>query len=121
MIEQQVITVLNTTPEIQAAVGQRIYALVRPQGDPLPAIVWQRVSTEPINSLQGFSGLDNVRLQFACYAETLLAAKQLAQAVSVALNGANTLKCTRTMEMDGQDPETRNFRVIIDFNIWQRS
>jgi len=121
VIEQQVIDVLSASTAVQAICGQRIYALVRPQGDPLPAVVWQRVATTPVNSLQGFSGLDNVRLQFSHYAQTLLEAKQLAAAVSVALNGAEGLKCTRTMELDDQDPETKNFRVIVDFNIWQRS
>lgn len=121
MIEQAVITVLNADTAVQAAVGQRIYALSRPQGDPLPAVVWQRVATAPVNSLQGFSGLDDVRLQVSCYAATLLAAKELAAAVRAALNGADTLKCICSMEMDGQDPETQNFRVLLDFNLWQRS
>lgn len=121
MIEQDVMTILNATPAVQAICGQRIYALVRPQDDALPAAVWQRVSTVPINSLSGFSGLDSVRLQFTCYAATLLAAKQLAAAISVALDGATSVKSTRVMELDGQDPETKDFHVIVDFNIWQRT
>lgn len=121
MIEQDVITVLNASAAVQAICGQRIYALVRPQDDILPAAVYQRVSTVPINSLTGFSGLDAVRLQITCYASTLLAAKQLAAEISMALNGASSLKSTRVMELDGQDPETKDFHVIVDFNIWQRT
>jgi len=121
MIESTVVSVLNSAPAVQAICGQRIYAFVRPQTDPLPAVVWQRVATTPINSLTGSSGLDNVRLQLSHYAETLLQAKQLAAAVSAALDGASELKATRTMEMDDQDPETKHFRVVVDFNIWQRS
>lgn len=120
MIELDIIAILDADSAVQAICGGRIYALVRPQTDPLPAIVWQRVSTVPENSLAGFSGLDNVRIQFAHYADTLLQAKMLAAAVSAALDGAASLKCTRTMEMDDQDPETKNFRVVVDFNFWQR-
>ena len=121
MIEQTVVTVLTANAPVQAIVGNKIFPIVMPEGESVPALVYQKVGTDVINSLDGYSGLESIRLQFSCYAATLLAAKQLAQSVSAALDGSAMLKCTRTMEMDDQDPETKNFRVIVDFNIWQRS
>jgi hypothetical protein len=121
MIEQTVYTVLSANTAVQAIVGAKIYPLVMPEGVAVPALVYQKVGTTVVNSLEGFSGIESVRLQFSCYAPTLLQAKQLALAVSNALDGAAVLKSTRTMELDGQDPETKNFRVVVDFNIWQRS
>jgi len=120
MIEADIIETLTDSEAVDGLVEGRVYALTRPQEDPLPAIVWQRISTVPQNSLNGFSGLDEVRIQFSCYAETLLQAKELAAAMRSALNGNSELKSTCVMEMDDQDPETRNFRVLVDFNFWQR-
>lgn len=121
MIEQTVYTVLTTNPAVQAIVGTKVYPLVIPEEADVPAVVYQKVGTLVVNSLDGFSGLESIRLQFSCYAKTLFQAKQLAQSVSAALNGSAVLKCVRTMEMDDQDAETKSFRVIVDFNIWQRS
>jgi hypothetical protein len=120
MIEADVIAALDESEAVQDLIEGRIYALVRPQDDPLPALAYQRISTVPVTSLDGDSGLDNVRLRFSCYAKTLLEAKTLAAATRAAINEASGLKSTCVMEMDDQDQETRNFRVIVDFNIWQR-
>lgn len=120
MIEQDVVNALLNNSSVTDIVDSRIYPLQRPQTDPLPALVYQRVSTTPENSLQGFSGIDAVRLQFSCYAKTLIDAKELAMVLRVALDTDTDIKSTCVMEMDEQDLETRNYRTIVDFNIWQR-
>lgn len=121
MIETDIYTVLSTSTAVSAQVGNRIYALTRPQDDALPAVVYQRVSTSPVVSMLGDSGLDSVRIQISCYARTLFEAKSLSTAVRTAITGAATLKSVTVMVVDGQDPETRNFRVTTDFNLWQRN
>ena len=120
MIEIAIVTALKNNSTITDIVEDRIYPLFRPQSDPLPALVYQRVSTVPENSLDGFSGLDAVRLQFSCYAKTLIEAKELAVLLRAALDSDSIIKSTCVMEMDEQDLETRNFRTIVDFNVWQR-
>jgi hypothetical protein len=120
MIEEAVLDVLDDDEGVQDIVGDRVYAMVRPQGDPLPALVWQRISTSPVTSLAGDSGVDEVRIQFSCYAETLLAARELAAALRAAICGASELKATTVLLFDDQDPDTRNFRVVVDFSLWQR-
>jgi hypothetical protein len=120
VIEIDIVNALNNNSAITDLVDGRIYPLYRPQSDPLPALVYQRVSTTPENALQGFSGLDAVRLQFSCYAKTLIEAKELAVLLRAALDGDPSIKSTCVMEMDEQDLETRNFRTIVDFNVWQR-
>lgn len=117
MIESRVIEVLEDSA-VAELVGSRIYALVRPQGDELPAVVWQRISTVPVVALSGDSGLDAVRLQIAVYATTLLEAREVASAVRAALVG--NLRATTEMILDDRDEETKNFRVLIDFNLWER-
>ena len=120
MIEADIVTSLGADSTITGLVGSRIYPLFRPQGDPLPALVYQRVSTVPTNSINGFSRLDAVRIQFSCYAKTLIEAKELAEALRAAMDADPTLKSVCVMEMDEQDLETRNFRTVVDFNLWQR-
>jgi hypothetical protein len=120
LIEEDIVDVLTADPVVAALVAQRIYPLFRPQNDPLPAVVYQRLSTTPENSLLGFSGLDLVRVQFSCYAKTVADAKSLATAVRSALNEATELKGICVYEADEMDADTRNFRVFIDFNFWQR-
>ena len=75
MIESTVYSTLSGASAVSSLVGSRIYPLVRPQGDALPAIVYQRISTVPVNSLDGDSGLDEVRIQIACVAPTYAQAK----------------------------------------------
>ncbi len=120
MIEEDIVAALLAAPTITALVGSRIYPLFRPDGDPLPAIVYQRISTMPENSLLGFSKLDMVRIQFTCYGKTVAAAKQLATTLRTTLDDAAALKGICVYESDEMDADTRNFRVFIDYNFWQR-
>lgn len=120
MIEEDIVAALAADPTITGLVGSRVYPLFRPQDDPLPAMVYQRLSTTPENALSGFSGLDLVRIQFSCYAKTIAEAKQLAQALRSAIDAATDLKGICVYEADERDADTRNFRVFVDFNFWQR-
>lgn len=116
MIETTVYSVLAAAATPAAS---RIYPLERPADDPLPAIVYQRVSTDPDQTLEGDSGLDAVRLQLSCWAETYAGAKALAAATRAAITSSASLKAVTEMEVDDRDPETREYRVILDFRIWQ--
>lgn len=120
MIEADIVATLAADSAIHNAVGDRVYPLFRPQGDPLPAIVYQRISTAPVNSLSGFSGLDQVRIQFGCYANTVADAKSLAADMRSALDAEESLKGTCVSEIDEIDADTRNFRVIVEYSFWQR-
>lgn len=119
MIEQDLIDVLDGDSAVTEFVDDRIYPMTMPQGYALPAIVYSRVSTTPVTSLDGDTGVDSVRFEISCYAKTLLEAKQLATAVRAAIN-ASELKSIPVMWIDMQDPETKSYRAIVDFNIWQR-
>lgn len=116
MIETTLYTVLSTDTAVSNIVSTRIYPLIAPQDSAMPAVVYQRVSTVPVNSLAGDSGLDAVRIQISCWASTYAGAKSLAVAVK---NAVLTMNAITEMEMDDMEDETRLYRVILDFRIWQ--
>lgn len=119
MIEQTFVEVLAGDSSVTEICDQRIYPMTIPQDVELPAVVFQRVSTTPTTSVDGDTELDNVRLEVSCYAPTLLEAKQLSVAVRAAVN-ASDMSAVPVMMIDMQDPETKSYRTIVDFNIWQR-
>ena len=118
MIETSIYTVLSTDVTVSALVSTRIYPMIIPQNGTLPAVVYQRVSTLPINSLSGDSGLDSVRIQLSCWSPTYAGAKSLGLAVRNALT-LSSLKAITEMELDDIDDLTGHYRVILDFRIWQ--
>lgn len=120
MIEEDIVATLNSDPTFSALIADRLYPLFRPQNDPIPAVVYQRTSTTPENSLGGFSHLDQVRIQFQCFAQTVAEAKQLAGILRDALDADPSLKATCVYVADDIDADTRNFRVFVDYNFWQR-
>lgn len=120
MIEEDIVATLNADPTFSTVIEDRLYPLQRPQNDVIPAVVYQRVATTPINSLGGFSKLDSVRIQFSCFAKTVTEAKEIAGYLRAALDAEPSLKATCVYEADEIDADTRNFRVFVDYNFWQR-
>ena len=98
-------------------VGGRAFPLVRPQGQPLPAIVYHRVATAPLATLQGDAGKDAVRLQINSWAEDFAAARGLGDQVRTALE-ALVFKTALIMDLEDFDPAVSQQRVIQDYRIW---
>ena len=125
MLEVGLYAKLSGDAGVSALVGTRIYPLLMPQEPTLPAIVYQRISTVPLGqSHQGGNHLNRARMQLACHATTILAAKQLAQAVWRALDGdsgtwsnVTVQSCLRANELDGYEPEVEAYRVTADYLI----
>ena len=84
-LDEAIFTALSAHAGITAIAGDRSYPVEAPQSAVAPYVVWQRVSTVPINSHDGPAALDQTSVQFACYAETFTAAHDLRNAVRAAL------------------------------------
>lgn len=104
---------------LKSLAGGRVYPLVLPDITILPAIIYQRVSSVPINSLDGDSGLDSVRMQISTWAATYKEAKTLSASVRSALD-SSTMKIVTENDTDDYEPETKRFRVITDYVVWQK-
>lgn len=91
MIEQAITTILEGTSAITDIVGSsspRIYWNHAPLNHSLPAIVIHRISTTGRDlHHSGTIGGARATFQFTCLAKKALAAKQLKEAVRVALHG----------------------------------
>lgn len=100
--------------------GARVFPLLRQEGAGLPAIVYTRAGTEPVDSLGGSSGLDAVRVQLDCYAQTFDEVKALAMAARPLMESA-AFKGLLRSEFDAYEPDTKIYRVSMDFACWQKS
>lgn len=106
---------LSTDPGVIALVGDKIYPDELPQEQALPAVVYGRVSTEPIYTLNNTHAATRSRLQAVCWARRRNDAETLADAVMVAalVDGYPTL--ARSAELD---PTTEAHAVTLEFDMW---
>ena len=80
-LEDVIFDRLAEIPGVRGRVGSRIYRGIRPQGTPLPAITFQRISTTPVNSAEGQGSTIFARFQIDCWAATQSFCRDLADAV----------------------------------------
>ncbi len=86
-IEEGLRTELLADAATLAIISTRIHPSVIPQGGALPAIVYNRVSSERTVDLDGPSDFVKVRIRVDCWHNTYAGVKALADAVRAALNG----------------------------------
>lgn len=86
-IEEAMVAAFMGSATIGALAGDRIYPLTIPQDVALPAAAYQRISGPRTLAHDGPSGLAFARFQVTCTAATYAAAKTLAQAFRVLVDG----------------------------------
>src|SRR5258706_8793145 len=78
------------TPSTRSDRGTGIFPVQAPDEVPVPWVVYQQVSGNPLQeSMQGTGRLTTARLRFTCYGSTYKQAKTLAQALKSALLGCD--------------------------------
>lgn len=114
---------------VAAIVGDRIWPMDRPQGQPLPAVVVRRIDQAPLYQDSGSTGLERARVQVDCWADTPPAAIDLAVAVKAQLNdfeGASAGTTFQSVTIIGEHDNSETGagrasyprRVGVDFEIW---
>jgi hypothetical protein len=116
MVEAQIKTALKGN----TAAGDNVFALILPHDGLRPAITYQVITEAPINSFQGSSGLDRVRLQIDSWAKTYDAALQLEDQIRPLMEAAGFkgLRETRRSEFE---EDTKLYRVSADYWVWQET
>jgi hypothetical protein len=111
-METTLVTLLRT-------LGYPVYALSVPTDGTYPCIAFQRVSTLPIRSHQG-NEMERPRFQISCWGNTYAVAKTISEAVKTALdlNQTNFELATKENELDDLETETKLYRKILDFYVW---
>jgi len=124
-IEEGIYAYLQTKTAVTTLVSTRIYPIMFPQDPTLPCIVFQKVSGSRQHEARGavcVQGKVRSRYQFDCIAETPDGAKNLGEALRIALDGWIGLMGTNTVQSvsligdrDVYDPEVDFFIRSMDF------
>lgn len=116
------IVLLRTLREdagLSALVGNKVFALVIPQGTKLPCITFQRIGGMPANTLSGHSGLEEIDLQIDVWARDYDEAKAIAKAVRSAMPPSGPRFSAHLIEdQDLYEDGTNYFRVNMEFKVW---
>lgn len=93
----------------------RIFPAPRSDADDqtVPYITYQTISSVPVNTLDGYTGHDRVRVQVDVHTATLSDAEILMHRVKNALNNSAGSPQLDTVDTS-RDPETRLWRVSLD-------
>ena len=114
---------LIADPGVNALVGTRIYPMRTPQAVTLPALVYQQISGDHLEGLQGPHGAVKARFQVASIATDYTKAHQVSEAVRLAMAGwrepgIGIQGTTMVSELDFEEEATGLFRVPQDYFIW---
>ena len=116
------IVLLRTLREdagLSALVGNKVFALVIPQGTKLPCITFQRIGGVPANTLSRHSGLEEIDLQIDVWARDYDEAKAIAKAVRSAMPPSGPRFSAHLIEdQDLYEDGTNYFRVNMEFKVW---
>ena len=116
------IVLLRTLREdagLSALVGNKVFALVIPQGTKLPCITFQRIGGMPANTLSGHSGLEEIDLQIDVWARDYDEAKAIAKAIRAAMPPSGPRFSAHLIEdQDLYEDGTNYFRVNMEFKVW---
>jgi hypothetical protein len=113
-------TLLTGDATLVALVGTRLAPVRNKQGDGYPRVTWFEVVGVPQNSLDGWSGTDNVRLQFDVYATTQLQAQTIKDRIRALMAPANTaFRGVCITDSDGPVTDGLEiYRRVLEFSLW---
>lgn len=98
--EATLYSILSAAPGVTAIVGNRIYPDLIPEEKATPYIGYERASTDSVGTLEGTVLAEQISLVIACWADTRIAAEQVADAVRTAMLGSGFKAETRGAEID---------------------
>lgn len=117
--ESVLLRMLREDAGLSALVGNKVFALVIPQGTKLPCITFQRIGGMPANTLSGHSGLEEIDLQIDVWARDYDEAKAIAKAVRAAMPPSGPRFSAHLIEdQDLYEDGTNYFRVNMEFKVW---
>jgi hypothetical protein len=98
--ETQLYTLLSGNAGVIALVSTRIYPNLVPEEKTAPYIGYERVSTNPVGTLEGTILAEEAGIAVACWGKTPIQAAQVADAVLAALSGTAWRFEGRNSEVD---------------------
>ena len=124
-IKDEIFTRLTGHSGLSALIDKRVFPGKLPQKYTLPAIVYQKITSPHLYSHDGEAGLAFPRFQVSCMADDPDEAEDVAIQVQAALSGYSDKELTTPVEasfllneLEDYEPDTKIYRVIMDFRIW---
>lgn len=128
-VESQIVARLTGFVGLTALISSRVYPVIIPQKTSLPAVCYQRISTNRPSCFGGDAGIVQARFQIDCLAESepgsTSGARAVASQVISALQRWRSSAGSPTVHdvfIDNQsedyEPETKIHRVIVDIIVW---
>ena len=127
LIEQAILTQLNTFAGLIALVGQRIYYIKAPQAVIEPYVVFFKVSAQRGYYTTADDGIVSSRFQFSVFSTTYSEAKSITAQISLALpRGPTNIGTTPGVDIGGlyydnetdlYENETMLFHIACDYLI----
>jgi len=122
-VESKIYSALSGATVVTAVVSSRIYPMAIPQSlgvAAFPALVYARAGSLRVNSLSGYSNLENAQVEITCWATRYNDAKDLSTRVHSIMNAATAFRATLTDDADGIEPEAGLFSLTMNFSVWNR-
>ena len=117
--EQALLATLQGDEGLSALVGEKIFALLIPEGTMLPCVTFQRISGTPANTLDGHSGLERISLQVDAWGRNYAEAKTVAKAVRAAMPPkGETFGAHLVKDADFYENETNYYRISMEYACW---
>ena len=109
---------LRESEQLAPLVGNKIFALMIPQGTKLPCVSFQRIAGMPANTLSGFSGLEKIIVQIDCWALSLSQAKAISKAIRATMPQSGPWGAHLDSDADLFEEGTNYYRVSQDWTVW---
>lgn len=110
---------LREDETLASLVGNKIFALMIPQGTKLPCVTFQRIAGMPANTLNGFSGLEKIIVQIDSWALSLSQAKAISKAIRAAMpQHSNVWSAHLDSDADLFEDGANYYRISQDWTVW---
>ena len=122
-MEALVYAALAGDATLAATFGDRVYPVLKPQHAALPAITYQRISGIVVGDITDGCQLQNARFQIDLWSKQYPEIHGATlQAVVDAMQASSDFKSyVLTPPLDDYEVDTEQFRVTIDFSVWERN
>ena len=120
LIEDKIYSILSTATSITDEVSTRIYPYTREQGSVLPAITYDKVSTNTHETKEAGSTIDDYRIQFNVFAHTAREAARISDLLRVVLDrftDTDIVESTYNANTGDYQFDAKTYLDITDYSI----
>ena len=122
MTVKTVIDILMADSSVTQIIGSgddaKITPIVRTQDAGLPAVAVTSVAVNPVNLLNGTSGMDENRVQVDSWASSYEGSRALAQACRAAIEASGSLMMSELDNFDASAELSGEYCVTQEFSVW---